>query len=849
MAFAPWSWSWSGARRCRIASRKARLAVDEALAIARQIAEALDAAHEQGIVHRDLKPANIKVREDGTVKVLDFGLATEAGRASGAGRAGGAGGAGAVDRDDPLNSPTITTPAMTQIGMILGTAAYMSPEQARGKIVDRRADIWAFGCVLYEMLTGRRAFDGEDVPDTLSRVLQREPDFAALPDRVPPAVRRLLARCLEKDRHQRLSQIAVAAFQIDEALAGHTSGPSDAHQPSRSMRSGLVAAALVAGAAIGAGTLWLNLRPPPAVSASITRLQLTVAPADSIGGVAGRPNRRAFAVSPDGRTIVFSAEQKNQRSLYVRPLDQPIATVMPGTTGGTVPFFSPDGQWVGYWSAGQLRKVPLAGGPPVVVLSTPEVFGASWGDNDRIVFARGAGGLLEVPSSGGSAAELTKPNRGEVSHRLPHALPGSDAVLYTVTKTGFPRWDESEVWVYSRAAGTSKRLIEGGADARYVSSGHLVYAREGVMLAVPFDRQQFEATGGPVGVLPDVMQAAYMGGGRGETGIAQADVSATGTLVFITGGMSPSRENDVLQVDRTGRATPLAIAPQDYRAMRLSPDGGRLALSTLGRDRGIWLYTFARATLSRLANAGRSMAPVWTPDGERIVYAGGTDGPDNLYWMRADGGGSPELLSADVRRLLPGAWTPDSKHLLYYALPSEEQAQDEPSIWSLDVVSKSPPRQLAGMGGVDVSPDGRWVAYHSRESGQLQVHVEAYPGPGPRYQVSTDGGGSPIWRADGRELYYARANDGLPSVGYRGTVGIIAVTVTPQAAALTFGTPRQLFGGRYLMDAPTRGWDVSGDGQRFVLRQPRERPPEVVTHMNVVQNWLEELKRLVPLNK
>ena len=374
-------------------------------------------------------------------------------------------------------------------------------------------------------------------------------------------------------------------------------------------------------------------------------------------------------------------------------------------------------------------------------------------------------------------------------------------------------------------------------------------AREGVLLAVPFDRQRLEVTSGPVGVLPDVMQAAYMGGGRAETGVAQAEVSATGTLVFITGGVSPSRENDVLQVDRTGRATPLAIAPQDYRAVRLSPDSGQLALSTLGRDRGIWMYTFARGTLSRLASAGRSMAPVWTPDGQRIVYGGGTDGPHNLYWTRADGGGSPELLAGDLRRLLPGDWTPDGTQLLYYALPNEELVRDEPSIWSQDMISKSPPRALAGIGGVDVSPDGHWVAYHSRESGQLQVHVEAYPGPGPRYQVSTDGGGSPIWRADGRELYYARANDGPASVGYRGIVGIIAVTVTPQPAALTFGTPRQLFGGRYVMDAPARGWDVSGDGQRFVLRQPRERPPEVVAQMHVVQNWLEELKRLVPLNK
>ena len=402
--------------------------------------------------------------------------------------------------------------------------------------------------------------------------------------------------------------------------------------------------ALVAGAAVGAGVIWLILPRQPAVIAPITRLQLSVSPADEIGGVDGRPNRRSFALSPDGRTVVFSAVQKGQRSLYVRPLDQPTAVVIPGTVGAVSPFFSPDGQWVGYWSAGQIRKVPLGGGPPVVVLPIPAIFGASWDENDRIVFARSAGGLLEVPSSGGTAAQLTTPNPGELSHRLPHVLPGGGAVLFTITKDRFPRWDETEVWVYSRGSRVSKRLIEGGADARYVSSGHLVYAREGVLLAVPFNLARLEVAGGPAGVLSDVMQAAYMGGERFETGVVQAEVSGTGTLVYITGGVSAPTENDVIQADRTGRASALSIAPQDYRVVRLSPDGTRLALSTLGRDRGIWLYTFTRGTLSKLAMAGRGVAPVWTPDSERIVYTGGTNGPDNLHLIRADGGGSPELL-------------------------------------------------------------------------------------------------------------------------------------------------------------------------------------------------------------
>jgi serine/threonine-protein kinase len=752
-----------------------------------------------------------------------------------------------------MNSPTMTTPAdVTGLGVILGTAAYMSPEQARGRIVDKRADIWAFGCVLFEMLTGRRAFDGDDVAEIISKVLQREPDFSALPDRTPALVRRLLAQCLEKDRNKRLSQMAVATFQIDEALATPPAGLADSPVPVRSgQRAGLLVAAVVAGVALGAAAVWRfagqQSSPPPPV----TSLQLSVAPADNIGGGAGRPNRAAFTVSPDGRTIVFSAVQKNQRSLFVRPLDQPVAAAIAGTANAVSPFFSPDGQWVGYWAGGQIMKVPLNGGPAIPVLKMPEVFGATWDEQERIVFARGAGGLLEVPSSGGAATELTTPNRdaGEVSHRLPHALPGADGLLFTVIKHSFPRWDEGEVWLYSRASRTAKRLLEGGADARYVASGHLVYVREGVLLAVPFDLTRLEVTGGPVGVLPDVMQAAYMGGGRAETGVAQAEISANGTLVFIDGGVSPSRENDVVQVDRSGRATALSITPQDYRAVRLSPDGERLALSTLGRDRGIWIYTFARDTLSLLAGAGRAIAPVWTRDGERIVYSGGNSGPDGLFSIRADGGGSPEPVLKAVRPLVAGAWTPDGRHLLYYAIPSDETELDGPAIWARDVVTQSEPTLLAAkalnIGGVDVSPDGKWVAYHSRETGQIQVHVEAFPGPGPRYQVSTDGGGSPIWRGDGRELYYARANDGPPAVGYAGDIGILAVSVIAQGTTLTFGAPRQLFAGRYLMDAPARGWDMTSDAQRFILRQGRPRPPAVVTHLNVVQNWTEELKRLV----
>ena len=823
--------------------------IPEALSMARQICDALDAAHDQGVVHRDLKPANVKVRPDGSVKVLDFGLskATD----------------GVTPPDDMSALSTVTSPAVVStVGVILGTAAYMSPEQARGKSLDKRSDVWSFGCVLYELLTGRRAFDGDGVTETLSRVLQREPDFAALPGDTPTAIRRLLIRCLEKDRSKRFPQIAVVAFQIDEVLTATSSGTVEPSRVRATPSMRWIVTALAAGTVLGAAIIWLLLR-QPAVTAPVTRLQMSVSPADQIGGADGRPNRTSLALSPDGRTMVFSAVQKNQRALYVRPLDQSVATVMPGTEGAVNPFFSPDGQWVGYWSAGQIRKVPLRGGPSVPVLTPPDtgqtvqmvpVFGASWGDDDRIVFGVGASGLMQISAAGGTVTELTALNseRREFSHRLPHVLPGSDAVLFTVTHNRFPRWDETQVWVHSRRSGQSKLLIEGGADARYVSSGHLLYVRDGALLAVPFDAQRLELTGGAVGVAPDVMQAAYVPGQPGDSGAMQASVSRTGTLVYLTGGVHVPPEYSVVEVDRTGRESPLPIEAKPYRTLRLSPDGTRLALSSLGRDRSIWLYAYDRGTLSKLANAGRSVVPVWTPDGERITYASSANGPDNLFSTRADGGGSPALVVSSPSNLVPGVWTPDGRQLLYYVTPGDGASAGAPAIWAQDVVSKTPPRVIAGTlgnaGAADVSPDGRWVAYQSAESGRFQIYVDAFPGPGPRYQVSTDGGGSPIWRGDGRELFYLAAPvgpRGQEDSAARGAsdadVRVMAVPVTSQTT-LTFGAPRQLFVGRYGINGPARGYDVSRDGQRFQLLVPRERRPLVVTEMSVVQNWIAELK-------
>ena len=423
---------------------------------------------------------------------------------------------------------------------------------------------------------------------------------------------------------------------------------------------------------------------------------------------------------------------------YARPLDQPSATVIPGTEGAVAPFFSPDGQWVGYWVSGQIWKVPLKGGPPVVVVPlATQLFGASWGDDEQIVAARGTGGLLDVPSGGGSPRELTILNseRAEVSHRLPHVLPGGDAVIFTVTHDRFPRWDETQIWMYSRSPGTSKLLIDRGADARYVSSGHLLYVLEGALLAAPFDLKRLEVTGGAVGVIPDVMQAAYVAGQPNDSGAMQASVSSTGTLVYVTGGVQAPTDYQVMQIDRTGRGEPLPIPARDFRTLRLSPDGTRLALGTVGRDRSIWLYTFARGLFSQLAGAGRSSVPVWTPDGERITYGGGNRGPNNLHWIRADGAGTPELLFASARNFEAGGWTPNGQELLYYEIPSDAvAAQAGVSLWAWNLIGKGPAsnaravQQRRRRRSVSRRPMGGLPFHRGRGAGSRCTSMRTRPG-------------------------------------------------------------------------------------------------------------------------
>jgi eukaryotic-like serine/threonine-protein kinase len=800
------------------------ISLDEALPIAKQIAEALESAHEQGIIHRDLKPANIKVRADGTVKVLDFGLAKAMEPAAGS-------------SPSMSMSPTITTPAMTQAGMILGTAAYMSPEQARGKIVDKRADIWAFGAVLYEMLTGKRAFEDEDVSMTLSKVLQREPDFDALPPTVPARVSQALRLCLRKDPKQRVGDIRDVRLAMEGAFETKVPGTATAPpaiQPRPLWRRALpvVAAAVVASTMVGAAAWTLKPMPPLAIS----RFTFALPEGQQLGVV----NSQSLALSPDGTRLVYVANSQ----LYLRSMSDLEARPIAGAQVRGAPFdpvFSPDGQSIAFFSQVDraVKKIAVSGGAADTICrvdDAPRVLGMTW-DAGGIVFGL-AKGIMRVSANGGQPEVLVSAKDGELVYG-PRVLPGGEWVLFTVASAATTEaWDKAQIVVQSLKSSERKTLVSGGSDARYLPTGHLVYALGGVLFAVPFDLRRLAVTGGPVPIVEGVKRS------QGTTGAAHFSVSSTGSLVFVPGPASTSSaQSDLALVDRNGAVQPLKLPPGAYEYPRLSPDGKRIAFGTdNGKDAIVWIYDVAGARPARqITLGGRNRVPVWSADGERVAFQSDRDGDLGLFWQRADGTSAAERLTTPDKDTahVPESWSPDGKTLLFSVAKGASYA-----VAALSLTDK----KVTPVGGIQspfppaatFSPDGRWVAYSATAPGPPtgSLFVQPFPTTGATYPISS--GFHPMWSPDGKELFYVMG---------AGSAQIRAVSVTTRPT-FTFGTP-VLLPRPFVERGPAfeRNHDITFDGTRFLgvvaAGQSASGAP-AAPQIQVVLNWFEELKARVP---
>jgi eukaryotic-like serine/threonine-protein kinase len=792
------------------------LPIEEALKIAVQIAEALEAAHEKSIIHRDLKPANVKLTPEGKVKVLDFGLAKAF--------------AGDGTNDDPSNSPTLSAAATMQ-GVILGTASYMSPEQARGKACDKRTDIWAFGCVLYELLTGKQAFHGESTTEILAAVLREEPDWQALPASTPVKIRDLLGRCLQKDKTQRLRDAGDARIEIHEALTAPPSlSPSFAAPVRGTSALGqrtpifTVLGTLLLGGLVTGLAVW-NLKPAPAPPPMpVTRTVITLPLGQQLAGLDGGP---AVAISPDGTHLAYVARQGSTQQLYLRAMDSLEAKPIPGTEGGVNPFFSPDGQWLGFFAGGKLKKVSVSGGGAVTLGDATYPLGASWGSQGMIAFApTNMSGVQQVPDAGGAPQPLTRLEKEQTTHRWPEFLPGGKAVLFA-TGINSSNWTSAQVAVQSLVVGEGRKLIqEGATQPRYAPSGHLVSAQGGSLMAVPFDAQRLTAKGAAVPVVEGVMQSPV-------TGAAQYSFSTTGSLVYVPGGVQ-SAQLRLVWVNRNGAEQSLAVPMRAYQFPRFSPDGRRVAVVVADQQTQIWLYDLSRETLTRLTFEGNSNTnPTWTPDGKRIAFSSSREGSPNLFWQMADGSGGLERLATSDYFQGPNSWSADGQVLAFVEVSPTTQRD----IWVLRLGDrKAQPflRTPFTESAPRFSPDGHWLAYTSDESGRFEIYAQPYPGPGGKWQISTDGGREPVWNPNGRELFY-RSGDKM-----------MAVDVTTQPS-FSVGKPRMLFEGPYMPTPSTfPDYDVSPDGQRFLMLKPVEQTGAAPTQINVVLNWFEELKRRVP---
>jgi len=759
---------------------KGPLALDEALTIAKQIAEGLEAAHEQGIIHRDLKPANIKVREDGTVKLLDFGLAklvATDGASAGVGVS---------------QSPTLTTPAGTIVGTILGTAAYMSPEQARGKTVDKRSDIWAFGCVLFEMLTGRVAFAGDTVSDVVAAILGREPDWSLLPGATPPAVHTLLRRCLAKDRSMRLRDSGDARLELQNG-----GDAPDTRSPSRVPWGAFIGVAVVA-LAMGAATRFIGR--PDTRTPHVARF--TLAPSEGQNFTPGGGGLSIeLAFSPDGRQLAVASVE----GIRLRSLDALETRVLPATDNASSPAFSPDGQSVVFAANGALKTLKLAGGAPITLPGTPTLPSeADWGA-DGIAFtgSRGTDGVYFAPADGGAVQRITTPDaaHGEL-HNWPHLLRDPDKVLFTVTT------DNSRAAVASRRTGTWQVLEALGEayGARYVDPGYLVFHRGTQVLAARFDASGLRVVGAPFVVA------------TGANRVAGVAISQTGSLAYLGAQL-----NTLVWVDRQGHEVGAITSIESSTHPRLSPDGHRLAVMS-DVPSNLWVVDLDRGGRVKVTTT-QSADPTWHPDGKRIAFRSMGQGQGDLYMVPADGSEPPKLLLSRPGGQSPFSWSPDGRVLAF----AELNPQTGWDLWSTTDTGEAHPllATRANENVPEFSPDGHWLAYVSDESGRREVLVRPFPSLNQKFAISTEGGAEPIWRRDGKELFY-RNRDTVMSV------------MIDTSSGFTASSPHALFSGSYASASETGDphFEAAADGQRFVMVKPDRSGSQIV----VVLDWVEELK-------
>ena len=791
---------------------KGPLGLEQVLKYGAQIADALDKAHRAGIVHRDLKPGNIMLTATGA-KLLDFGLAKPAAALASVVTM-----TAVVTQDSPV----------TEQGAIVGTFQYMSPEQVEGKELDGRSDIFSLGAVLYEVVTGKKAFEGKSQLSVASAILEREPaPISSIKALTPPALDHAIRRCLAKDREERWQTARDLKLELkwvsesgSQAIPPQAVPAEVSRRPWRAMAVWGVGSLLLA--ALTGLAIW-SLRPVP--SKPVSRFVITLAPGQRLAGL----DEPAVVLSPDGKQLAYVAMQGGRQHLYLREMDSLDATLIPNTEGAVNPFFSPDGQWLGFFAGQKLKKVSVSGGAAITLSDSPQPRGASWNSEGTIAFApMQASPLQQMPAAGGAPQPLTQLEKGEVTHRWPEFLPEGEDLMFATAAHSF-HWSNGRITIQRLRTGERRNLIAGATNPRYASSGYLLYAQGGNLMAAPFDPRRLAITGAAVPVVEGLLQSR-------TSGAAQYSVSAMGSLAYVPGGVQ-SDQRKVVWVNRDGVEQSIAAPARAFVFPRISPDGRQAAIGVTEDEEHIWLCDLPRGTLTRFTFEGNvNLNAIWTPDGKRLTFQCNKDGPANIYWQRADRSGGVERLTTSEYVDVPMSWSADGQHLAFIEIDPTTGYD----VWVVGLGDrKARPfiRTPFSECAPRFSPDGHWLAYISNESGRYEVYVQPYPGPGGKWLISAEGGTEPAWNPNGREIFY-RSGDKMMAVD---------VVTHPN---FTADKPRVLFEAPYLLSPATSpNYDVSPDGQRFLMLKPADAGEGVPTQINVVLNWFEELKQRVPSEK